>query len=264
MKNEYIPQPAKIKEIIPHTDREWTFRVETDGTNTKPGQFYEISIPRYGESPISVSGFADDFVDFTIRNVGRVTSYLFDLKAGDKLALRGPYGNGFDVNEYKGKEVVVVAGGTALSPVRGVVEYAYYHPEEFPSFNLICGFKSPAEVLFRDDIERWKSRLNVVQCVDGAPPEYTGPVGMVTKFIPDIQIKDPDTLQAIVAGPPIMIKFSVLELQKLGLKDHNLWVSYERRMHCGLGKCGHCKMDDTYICLDGPVFRFTEASHLFD
>ncbi|MGI6077232.1 MAG: anaerobic sulfite reductase subunit AsrB [Fastidiosipilaceae bacterium] len=264
MTNEYIPQAAVIREIIPHTEREWTFRVETDGTNTKPGQFYEISIPRYGESPISVSGYADDFVDFTIRNVGRVTNYLFDLKPGDKLALRGPYGNGFDIEEFKNKEVIIVAGGTALSPVRGVIEYAYYHPEEFKGFSVICGFKSPAEVLFRDDIERWKERLNVIQCVDGAPEGYTGPVGMVTAFIPDIEIKDAENLQAIVAGPPVMIKFSTLELQKRGIIDHNLWVSYERRMHCGLGKCGHCKMDDTYICLDGPVFRFTDARKLFD
>ena len=120
--NPYIPVSAKILDIVKHTDKEWTFRVNCNTKGVLPGKFYEISIPKYGESPISVSGYGEDYIDFTIRNVGKVTSELFNYKEGDSFFIRGPYGNGFDVSLYEGREIVVVAGGSALAPVRGIVE----------------------------------------------------------------------------------------------------------------------------------------------
>ncbi|MCQ2492139.1 MAG: anaerobic sulfite reductase subunit AsrB [Lachnospiraceae bacterium] len=263
MKNEYIPQFSTIKEVIKHTDLEYTFRMEFEG-DVKPGQFFEVSLPKYGEAPISVSGIADGLVDFTIRRVGKVTNEIFENYVGDKLLIRGPYGNGFDVNNYKGKEIVIIGGGTGVSPMRGVIQYFASHPEEAVSTTLIAGFKSPSDVLFKKDFEEWAKTINVIKSVDSAPEGYEGPVGMVTKYIPDLKFENIENAVFICVGPPIMIRFTIMEIQKLGVKDEQIWVSNERKMCCGLGKCGHCKIGSTYICLDGPVFNYVDGKELID
>ena len=262
--NSYIPVAAKIKDILKHTDIEWTFRVECDTNNVLPGKFYEISMPKYGESPISVSGYGEDYIDFTIRNVGKVTNELFNYKVGDKFFIRGPYGNGFDVSLYEEREVVVVAGGSGLAPVRGIIEYFYNNPEKCKKFKLIVGFKSPNDVLFKDDLKKWSEKLDILVTVDDANEGYEGNIGLVTKYIPNIKIDDVNNMSAIVVGPPMMMKFTVGEFLKRDLAEKNIWVSYERKMCCGVGKCGHCKMDDTYICIDGPVFDYSYAKNLID
>lgn len=263
MKNEYIPQLSAIRQVIRHTEQEYTFRMEFSG-EVKPGQFFEISLPKYGEAPISVSGIGEDTVDFTIRRVGRVTDEIFENYVGDKLFIRGPYGNGFDLNNYKGKEVVVIAGGTGLSPVKGVVDYFARHPEDAAGTTLIAGFKSPKDVLFKEDFAFWKDKINVIQTVDAAPEGYDGPVGMVTRYIPGLTLRDVNNTAFICVGPPIMIKFTIQEILKLGVPEENIWISHERKMCCGLGKCGHCKIGSTYICLDGPVFNYVDGKKLID
>lgn len=261
--NDYIPFPSKILEVIEHTDIEYTFRMEFEG-EVKPGQFFEVSIPRYGEAPISVSGIGENFVDLTIRKVGKVTNEIFKNYVGDKLFMRGPYGNGFDVDIYKDKELIVVAGGTGLSPVRGVVDYFATNTNETKGLTLITGFKSPKDMLFKEDLKNWNDKMNLIVTVDSAEEGYTGHTGLVTKFIPELDIKDKENVQIIVVGPPMMMKFTVMEFLKLGIKEENIWISQERKMCCGLGKCGHCKIDDTYICLDGPVFNYTKGKLLRD
>lgn len=261
--NDYIPFPSKILEVIEHTDIEYTFRMEFKG-DVKPGQFFEVSIPRFGEAPISVSGIGENFVDLTIRRVGKVTNEIFKNYVGDKLFMRGPYGNGFDVNNYRGKELIVVAGGTGLSPVRGVVNHFAKNSDETKGLTLITGFKSPKDMLFKEDLKAWKNECNLIVTVDSAEEGYEGNVGLVTKYIPDVKIEDMDNVQVIVVGPPMMMKFAVLEFLKRGIKEENIWISQERKMCCGLGKCGHCKIDDTYICLDGPVFNYTKGKLLID
>ena len=263
MKNEYIPFRSEIKEVIKHTDIEYTFRMSFKG-DVKPGQFFEVSIPKFGEAPISVSGIGEDTVDLTIRRVGKVTNEIFENYVGDSLFMRGPYGNGFDVENYKGKQIVVIAGGTGLSPVKGVVDYFANHTDEAVSTTLIAGFKSPSDVLFKKDFEFWNETINVIQTVDSAEEGYEGNVGMVTKYIPELEIKDPENTVFITVGPPIMIKFVVMEILKLGIEEKNIWVSNERKMCCGIGKCGHCKIGSTYICLDGPVFNYVDGKELID
>ena len=221
--NQYIPVVAKITDIVKHTDIEWTFKVSCKTDGVLPGKFYEISIPKFGESPISVSGYGNDYIDFTIRNVGKVTSELFKYNIGDNFFIRGPYGNGFDVSLYEERDIVVVAGGSGLAPVRGIIEYFYNNPNRCKSFKLIAGFRSLEDILFKLD-----------------------------------------NMSAIVVGPPMMMKFTVEEFLKRDIAENNIWVSYERKMCCGIGKCGHCKMDDTYICIDGPVFDYSYAKNLID
>lgn len=263
MSNVYTPFASKILNVKKHTDIEYTFRMEFTG-DVKPGQFFEVSLPKYGEAPISVSGIGENYVELTIRRVGVVTNEIFEKYEGDKLFLRGPYGNGFDVENYKNKEVVVVAGGTGLSPVKGIVDYFSNNPKDSTNFTLISGFKSPNDILFKDDIETWKNNIDLTITVDSAEEGYEGHVGLVTKYVPELKIKDIDTIQVIVVGPPMMMKFTVQEFLKLGIKEENIWISQERKMCCGLGKCGHCKIDDTYICLDGPVFNYTKGKLLRD
>lgn len=263
MTNEYIPFRSEIKEIIKHTEIEYTFRMSFKG-DVKPGQFFEVSIPKYGEAPISVSGIGEDTVDLTIRRVGKVTNEIFENYVGDSFFMRGPYGNGFDVENYKGKQIVVIAGGTGLSPVKGVVDYFANHTEEAASVTLIAGFKSPQDVLFKKDFEFWNEKINVIQTVDSAPEGYEGNVGMVTKYIPELEIKDLSNVEFITVGPPIMIKFVAMEILKLGVAKKNIWVSNERKMCCGIGKCGHCKIGSTYVCLDGPVFNYVDGKELID
>lgn len=261
--NEYIPFLSEIKEIIKHTDIEYTFRMAYDG-NVLPGQFFEVSIPKFGEAPISVSGIGDGLIDLTIRRVGKVTGEIFERYIGSKLFLRGPYGNGFNLNDYRGKELVVIAGGTGVSPVRGVVDYFATNPGEAIGMTLIAGFKTPKDILFRHDFKRWEETIETILTVDNAEGDSNYQVGLVTEYIPKLQIKDLSKAAAIVVGPPAMMRFSAKGLLDFGFTEDNIWVSYERKMCCGIGKCGHCKINDIYVCLDGPVFKLSKGKTLMD
>ena len=161
MTNEYIPFLSKIKEIVKHTETEYTFRMTYVG-EVRPGQFFEVSIPKYGEAPISVSGIGEDYVDLTIRKVGKVTGEIFELNEESSFFMRGPYGNGFKKENYQGKELIVVAGGTGVSPVRGVISYFGEHPDEVKKLHTILGFKSPSDILFREDLKIWEQQMELI------------------------------------------------------------------------------------------------------
>lgn len=260
---EYTPFLSEIQRVKKHTEIEYTFSLSYKG-EVKPGQFFEVSIPKYGEAPISVSGIGEDYVDLTIRRVGKVTDEVFERYEGDTLFMRGPYGNGFDVEDYKGSELVVVAGGTGVSPVRGVIEYFSEHPDERQAMTFIAGFKSPQDMLFKDDFKRWEKNMNLILTVDGAEEGYQGKVGLVTQYIPQLELTDVSRAKAVVVGPPAMMHFSVMGLLERGFAEENIWVSYERKMCCGIGKCGHCRIGDKYVCVDGPVFPYTIGKNLLD
>lgn len=263
--NPVRPFPCKILDIKKHTDIEWTFRIEFD-KQVRPGQFLELSLPKVGEAPISVSGFGEGFIELTIRNVGEVTSGLFEKEVGDSIFARGPYGNGWPIEELKGKNVVIVAGGTGVSPVRGLIEYIRLNSEAFESLHLIAGFKNHEAVLFKDDLKVWEESDKFTTTYSLDTEEYEGfKKGMVTEFIKDVPFKDfNDNFACLMVGPPIMIRFTALAFKKEGVEDDKIWTSFERKMSCGVGKCGHCRINDTYICLDGPVFNYTEAKELLD
>lgn len=261
--NVYLPFRSKILDIKPHTDIDYTFRMEFEG-DVKPGQFFEVSIPKYGEAPISVSEIGGNYVDLTIRKVGKVTDVIHTFFPGQNFFMRGPYGNGFDVDLFKGKELIVAAGGTGLAPVKAVVDYFVDNKDEVKDITIVCGFKSPSDILFRDDFKKWKDEIKTILTVDNGGEGYTGNVGLITEYIKDIKIENIEEANVIVVGPPMMLKFTLQELLNRGIKEENIWVSYERKMCCGIGKCGHCKINDTYVCLDGPVFNYTKAMKLID
>ncbi len=260
---EYMPFLSTIARVKKHTEIEYTFTMTYEG-DVRPGQFFEVSIPKYGEAPISVSGIGKGTVDLTIRRVGKVTGEIFERYEGDKLFMRGPYGNGFFVKDYQDSELVIVAGGTGVSPVRGVIDHFSRNQDQRRSMTLIAGFKSPEDILFQEDFTAWEQTMNLILTVDGAPDGYEKPVGLVTQYIPDLEFQDVGQAKAIVVGPPAMMRFSVQALLKRGLKEENIWVSYERKMCCGIGKCGHCRIGDKYVCVDGPVFPYTVGRDLVD
>ncbi len=262
-RNEYIPFSSRVLSVTRHTDIEYTFTMEYGG-DVKPGQFFEISLPKFGEAPISVSGIGKDTIDFTIRRVGKVTDEIFEAYEGSSLFLRGPYGNGFDFANYDGKELVVIAGGTGLSPVRGVVEHYTQNPDKIKGLTLVAGFKTPADILFLADFGRWKQTADVILTVDCADEDVSCNIGLVTEFIPQLKVENKSSAAAIVVGPPMMMRFSTQGLLDAGFFEENIWVSFERKMCCGIGKCGHCKTDDSYVCLDGPVFPFAKGRTLVD
>lgn len=265
MRNPLKPQAAKILEIFPQTDMEWTFRVENHAP-VRHGQYMQLSLPRVGEAPISISGFGDGYVDFTIRKVGKVTDGLFRLKKGDTVFLRGCYGNGWPVERLRGKNVVIVAGGTGVSPVRSLIDLFYGDPGYAGEIYLILGFKNAKSILFSDELARWKraEHFHTVYTLDSG--SFKGwEKGLVTGFIKKVPFASfGGNYECVVVGPPVMMKFSGMELLMNGVPEEKIWMSFERKMSCAIGKCGHCRIDETYVCLDGPVFNYTVGKKLVD
>lgn len=265
LNNPVRPQARKILEILPQTEMEWTFRVQND-LPIRHGQFMQLSLPKIGEAPISVSGFGDGYVDFTIRKVGKVTDELFSLKKGDTIFLRGCYGNGWPVERLKGKNVVIIAGGTGVSPVKSLINRLCDDPDYAREIYLILGFKNSRGILFADELEKWKAakHFHTVYTLDSE--EYPGwNKGLVTDFIKGIPFSDfGGQYECIVVGPPVMMKFTGMGLRMNQVPEEKIWMSFERKMSCAIGKCGHCRIDETYVCLDGPVFNYTVGKKLVD
>ncbi len=265
--NPMVPKPHKILKIIRQTSAEYTFRVEfPDAFNTaRHGQICMLSIPKVGEAPISISGKGPDWFEFTIRRVGRMTQAVFALKEGENIFLRGPYGHSFPVEEMVGKNLVIVTGGTAFSPIKTLMEQFYNNDDERREVYLIVGFKNRNAVLFGDVIEQFRTKFHVIKTLDSETAEGFE-TGMVTEHIKKIPFEqfEPGDYSVICVGPPVMLKYSTLELLKCGADPNRMWVSFERRMACAIGKCGHCKINDTYICLEGPVLHYPKAITLID
>lgn len=261
--NPLIPQKRKILEVVRQTDIDLTYKVEFD-TEVKGGQFVQLSLPKIGEAPISISDFGEGYIEMTIRKVGNLTDEIYKLKKGEYIHIRGPYGNGFPIEKFENKHLIIAAGGTGLAPVKNIINYYSSNISKLKKFDLLIGFKSPKDILFKDEIQKWETTTNLTLTVDNADENWSGNSGLITTFIPKLNIKMISDVQVIIVGPPIMMKFTALEFLKLGIPKENIWVSFERKMSCAIGKCGHCKIDETYVCLDGPVFNFVKAETLID
>ena len=263
MNNPYMSTPYEIIDIKKETAIDYTFKIAYKG-KLLGGQFMEVSIPGVGEAPISICNFDNESLEMTIRKVGRLTEGLFGLKPGDRLFLRGPYGNGFDINLFKGKDLLFIAGGTGLAPVRKTIDYFIRNEDQAESLEVLIGFKTPSDRLFIDDLSRWSKSAKVIVTVDKGDESWLGERGLITTHLDKLDLSNVGEKIVVVVGPPIMMKFTTLELLKKGCKEENIWVSFERKMSCGIGKCGHCKIDETYVCLEGPVFNYTKAKNLID
>lgn len=264
MTNPYRPFKAEILSVSPQTGVDCTFRLAAD-IRVESGQFVEVSLPGVGEAPISVSDFGPGWIEMTIRRVGKLTSVIHTLTPGSSLFIRGPYGKGFPVERLAGRDLIIAAGGTGLAPVKSIVNQFYRNSSEIKSLTLLAGFKSPSDVLFKDEIKGWQSGINVQITVDRDDTgQWQGKVGLITELISGLPQIDVENTEVVIVGPPVMIKFASREFFNKGIPRERVWVSFERKMCCGLGKCGHCKIDDTYVCLEGPVFNYTAAGRLID
>lgn len=223
------------------------------------GQFNMLYLFGTGEIPISISGnpAEPEKLVHTIRAVGTVTQAMAKLKPGDIIGVRGPFGIGWPVEEAKGSDLVIIAGGIGLAPLRPVIYQALEKRNEFGRFVLLYGSRTPEDILYRREIEKWRARLDVevLVTVDRAMGDWRGNVGVVTKLIAKAGF-DPLHTTAMVCGPEIMMRFTATELQSKGVPRENIYISMERNMRCGIGLCGHCQMGPTFICKNGPVYRY--------
>lgn len=262
MENKMKPQPCKILHVLRQTAAEFTIRVACDA-DPGFGQFFQLSLPKIGEAPISVSGKGPGYVEFTIRKVGRLTGGVFDLKEGDTLFMRGPYGNTFPVETFENKDLVVICGGTGMAPVKTMLTHFYENPKICRSVHLIAGFKDESCVLFNEERAKFAEKFNCIYCLDDSEaPGFRK--GLVTNFISELPFDAMKDYHVVIVGPPPMMHFSALECIRCGVPEDRIWVSFERKMSCAVGKCGHCKINETYVCLEGPVFPYTKAKELFD
>ncbi len=262
--NPYLPTIGRITDIREETGDTKTFRIEP-GLNFKPGQFVELSVFGYGEAPISISGGGEEYIDLTIRAVGNVTRKIHRMKSGDQVGIRGPFGNGWPVERALGKNLLIVAGGIGLAPLKPVVEYVIEHREDFNSVTLLYGARRPSLILFRNLLEDWASHINILLTVDEPEPGWDGHVGVVTTLCD--KIRHLANTVTMMCGPPIMMKYTSMVLMELGFPPSEMFLSLERNMKCGIGICGHCAVGGVYVCRDGPVFplhkalRFVEKPH---
>lgn len=264
----FVPMGAEIVDaaMITATEKHFKLKLENgEKFEFQPGQIVEAGVFGYGEIPLGLSSSPtqEDTFELVVRTVGKVSSALSALEAGDTMTVRGPLGKGFPVDEFKGNDVLIVAGGIGLCPTRSMINYILDKRDDFGKFTLFFGTRSPAELLFTEDIDKWRSADTVEyhETVDKADETWSGNVGVITTLFEKAEEISKDT-RVIVCGPPIMYKFVIAELDKIGIPRENVYVDLERRMKCGVGKCGHCQINDKYVCMDGPVFKFSDIEGL--
>lgn len=232
----------------------------------KPGQFNMLYAYGIGEVPISISGDTSDTSQLvhTIRDVGAVTKALIEMHKGAFVGVRGPFGRPWPIEQSEGYDILLVTGGIGLAPLRPVIYHILEQREKYGRFVLLYGTRNPENILYRKELEKWSARLDVEVrfTVDSSTPKWRGNVGVVTTLIPGAAI-DPEKCIAMVCGPEIMMRFTVIELKNRGFTDDRIYLSMERNMKCGIGLCGHCQLGPEFICKDGPVFTNEEIRGWF-
>jgi len=275
MPNPYLPNPAVIQRITDENEARdiKTFQVAfcdekvRDTFRYTCGQFAELSLWGFGECPIGIASSPMDqgHLQFTVKRTGVVTSALHNCEEGATLGIRGPYGNGFPMQMMEGGNVVIVAGGFAFTTLRSLTNYIL-HPDNrrrFGDLAVIYGARSPGELIYKYDLEDWARRddIQLHVTVDAGHEDWTGLVGYVPTILQEAAPSSQNAV-AVVCGPPIMIRFSIPVLDKLGFPPSRILNSLEMRMKCGIGKCGRCNIGDKYVCKDGPVFTFEELQKM--
>ena len=262
---------SQILAAIPLTSQEKLFHIRScDPSERKnftflPGQFVMLELPGCGEIAISISGSSSnrEFLELCVRKVGKVTGMLHRLESGAYVGIRGPFGTHFPMQEMAGSNILLIAGGLGIAPLRSPIYWANDHRMDYQDITVLYGARDPSQILFGYQVEEWRKvyGLNLLTIVEHPDEYWGGHVGMITDLFDDVSI-DPDDTFAIVCGPPVMFKFVCGYLSELGLPRQRMFVSLERRMHCGMGKCCRCNVGSTFTCLDGPVFDYWTVMNL--
>jgi len=265
-----IPKPFCIHRMLKETHDTYTIELKStngdDGFTFSAGQFNMLYVFGVGEVPISISGDPSIpiMLKHTTRSVGIVTKAILKLRSGDVMGVRGPFGSHWPVNEAVGNNVVIVAGGIGLAPLRPVLYSFISQRDKYGKIILLYGARTPEDLLYKKELEQWRSRfdLEVKVVVDSATGNWSGNVGVVTTLIPKMQL-DPLHTMAMICGPEVMMRYTLKELQNCGVINENIYVSMERNMKCGICLCGHCQLGPKFVCKDGPVFCYEHIKELF-
>ena len=266
-KDIYLPELCTITKRRMLNGTELYMHLEKDSGEKFdyiPGQFVEVSVAGIGEAPISISSSpTQKGLELVVRNVGSLTKVIHKMDVGDKLGIRGPYGSTYPVEAAKGKDLVFICGGIGLVPQRSFIRYALDNRKDYGNITVLIGTKCYDMRLFREEIALWEERtdMTVMETVDEAHDCWNGNVGVVTTLIPKIESDLPKS-QVLICGPPIMYKFVLMALAEADVPEENIFVNLERRMKCGVGKCGHCQINEHYVCQDGPVFRYSDLANV--
>jgi sulfite reductase subunit B len=265
----YLPVMARVLKVEQMTPMEKLFTLQLPGGRSlgnDPGQFVECSLMGVGEAPISITSSpsrSNGTFELCIRRVGDLTNALHQLGPGDVIGVRGPFGHGFPIGRMRGKDILFAAGGLGIPPLRSLINQVLDERGAFGRVIILYGTNHPSAVLFNEDLEEWAARDDVEfhLTVDRADEGWTGNVGVITTLFPKITINPRNTVAATV-GPPIMYRFVLMEMLGKGIPETQIYLSLERRMKCGVGKCGHCQINDLYCCQDGPVFTYAQIKGL--
>jgi len=266
--SQYIVKRAKIIRTKRMTEIEKLFEISLPNgefLDHDPGQFVEVSLFGVGEAPISISSSPSQRYSFEvcIRSVGKFTSAVNKLETGDEIGIRGPFGKGFPVRILEGNDLLFIAGGLGIVPMRSLINYVFDNRRDFGKVNILLGCKTPSDMLYGDEVSKWQERMDVnFNCtVDRGSPDWAGNVGLITSLIPGITL-DSDRTFAIVVGPPVMYKYVIKELIAKEIPEQQIYLSLERHMKCGVGRCGHCQIANIYCCQDGPVFSYNKIKNI--
>ncbi len=268
MKNIFRPIEATIEDIITEspTIKTFVFRPKEE-FSFHTGQFVELTFPGIGEAPFTPSSDPNitDRFDVTIMKVGRVTSLLHNIPVGSSVGIRGPYGKGYPLENFYGKDILIVGGGVGLAPLRSLLFSLFGEIDKYNKVLLRYGARTANDMVYKNAIPEWakKDKVDIVTTVDMGSPEWHGNVGIVTTILKDLPMNMSRGI-GVVCGPPIMMKFVTLKLLDLGFKPQDIYLSMEKNMSCGLGKCGHCRIGKYYSCKDGPVFTYEQLKDIND
>ncbi len=271
-RNPYLPQMARIVRVYKMVQDNYVFTIRfiddhaAQSFRHSPGQFVMLSVPGVGEAPISISSSPSrtGILELCIRRTGRVTNALYRLKTNDVVGVRGPYGHGFPLVDIVGNDLLFVAGGLGMAPLRSLLWYSLDNRDKFNKITLMCGARTPADMLFREELVSLVDRTDMtcLLTVDADPSgTWKNHVGLLPRLFDFAEI-NPATTYAAVCGPPVVYKFILQRLLALGFPKDRILMSLERRMKCGVGKCGHCSVGYKYTCLHGPIFTYWDALNL--
>jgi sulfite reductase subunit B len=265
----FLPVMARLLKVEQMTELERLFELQLPGgrnLGNEPGQFVEVSLMGIGEAPFCVTSSpsrSNGTFELCIRRVGDLTNALHKLERGDTIGVRGPFGHGFPIERMRGKDMLFAAGGMGLPPLRSLINQVLDERGAFGRVIILYGTKNPNEILFREELREWANRDDVEfhMTVDRADDSWDGNVGVITTLFPKVTINPRNTVAA-TCGPPIMYRFVLMEMLGKGIPETQIYLSLERRMKCGVGKCGHCQINDLYCCQDGPVFSYSQVKGL--
>jgi len=268
--NPLIPRICVVTDIVRETPDIKTFRIQTEDGKKPfvpiPGQLAMISLPGVGEAMFSITAQGDDYIDSSIKQVGELTDALHEMVPGQKIGIRGPYGNGFPVDSLKGYDLLFVSGGIGLAPVRSLIRHCFGRRADYGHIDILYGARSPDDLVFKEDLfEHWPKQpdTNVQVTADRGDETWSGNVGFVPVYMEELAFQQGNR-KVLLCGPPVMIKFCSEGLIRMGFDKKDVITTLEMRMKCGVGKCGRCNIGSKYVCLDGPVFTLAELDELPD